>query len=115
LAVSAGSLGSTARAQLLNPFPGYKGPKLTTEDRESSTAAALKLLNDDPARVGQTEAWAGPKSGNRGAWTIRRMFERSGMPCRALGWQIRYAKTQDTRKFNLTACRQSNGEWKLAD
>lgn len=114
LVVSAVGWESTAHAQL-NLFQGYKGPTLTQEDINARSAAAQKLLNDDAASVGQTETWAGPKTGNQGTLTIRKVFERSGMPCRSVASEVAYKKTQTRRTFTVTACRIANGEWKLAD
>jgi surface antigen len=114
LAASATGLCSAAHAQL-SLFRGYKGPILTKEDADARSSAAQKLLNDDPATVGQTEAWAGPKTGNQGTLTIRRVFERSGMPCRSIASEVIYKQTQTKRGFTLTACRVATGEWKLAD
>jgi surface antigen len=103
-----------AHAQL-NLFRGYKGPTLGKEDVDARSSAAQKLLNDDPASVGQTESWVGPKTGNQGTLTIRRVFERSNMPCRSVASEVVYKQTQGKREFTLTACRVANGEWKLAD
>lgn len=114
LAVSAVGWCSTADAQL-TLFQGYKGPTLTKEDVDARSVAAQKLLNDDPASVGQTENWVGPKTGNQGTLTIRRVFEQSGMPCRSVASEVIYKQTQAKREFTVTACRVATGEWKIAD
>ena len=114
LAISALGICSAAHAQI-NLFRGYKGPVLTKEDMDARSSAAQKLLNDDPASVGQAETWVGPKTGNQGTLTIRRVFERSGMPCRSVASEVTYKQTQTKRAFTLTACRIATGEWKLTD
>lgn len=114
LAVGAVGWEPAAHAQL-NPFRGYKGPTLTKEDMDARSSAALKLLNNDPASVGQKETWIGPKTGNQGTLTIRRVFERSGMPCRSVKSAVVYKQTQTRREFSLIVCRVATGEWKLAD
>ena len=114
LAIGVVVAGSSAQAQLLNPFARYKGPALTREDLNAGSAAALKLLDSDPANVGQAESWTGPKSGDTGTFTIRRVFERSGMPCREMTSAVTYKRPQRTREFTLTACRTAKGQWKLA-
>jgi hypothetical protein len=105
---------SPVRAQI-NPFRGYKGPTLTQEDLAAGQGAARKLLNSDPATVGQAESWTGPTSGNQGTLTIRRVFERGGMPCRSVASEVLYRRTQSRRSYTLTACRIASGTWKLAD
>ena len=99
----------------LNPFRGYRGPTLTKEDYDAASSAAQKLLQHEPAATGQAETWVGPQTGNQGTFTIRRVFQRSGMPCRAVASQVVYKQTQTKREFNLTACRIATGEWKLTD
>ena len=102
-----------AHAQL-NPFRGYKGPTLTKEDHDAALSAAQKLLQHEPAAIGESETWIGPQTGNQGTFTIQRVFQRSGMPCRAVTSQVVYKRPQTKREFKLTACRIATGEWKLA-
>lgn len=106
--------GADAQAQI-NPFRGSHGPKLAKEDIDARSAAALKLLNQHPARVGETESWVGPKSGNQGTLTIRRVYQRSGMPCRAVNSQVLFKRQQGKRDFTMNVCRVSTGQWKLAE
>lgn len=114
LAISSVGWTSAAHAQL-NLFSRSRGPVLPKADIDARSAAAQKLLNDDPASVGQAESWTGPKSGNQGTLTIRRVFERSGMPCRSVESNVVYKQAQTKSSFTLTACRLATGEWKLAD
>lgn len=114
LAFCAAAWVSPARAQI-NPFRGYKGPTLTRDDFEAGRAAAEKLLDSDPAAVGHAESWTGPTTGNQGTLTIRRVFERAGMPCRSVASEVLYRRTQTRRSYTLAACRTANGAWKLAD
>src|SRR5689334_4064172 len=104
LALTALAWHASAHAQI-NPFRGYKGPTLTREDRQAASSAAQTLLNREPASVGETETWTGPKTGNQGTFTIQRVFERSGMPCRTVVSQVVFKRTQTKRAFDLTVCR----------
>lgn len=111
--------GMPVHAQMITPFPGYRGPALTHADMDAASAAADKLLRRDPASVGTSESWAGPTSGNRGTLTIRKVFEHAGMPCRIVTSRITYKPTKKRTKtgqeFTLQACRTANGQWKLVD
>ncbi|MBV8095044.1 MAG: hypothetical protein JOY71_11230 [Acetobacteraceae bacterium] len=111
--VGALACGPSVHAQI-NPFRGYRGPTLTREDLDAGSAAARKLLNREPASVGDTESWTAPNTGNRGTFTIQRVFERSGMPCRALASEVVHKRPQTKRDFTLTYCRIASGEWRLS-
>ena len=102
-----------ARAQI-NPFQGYKGPVLSKEDLAAGRVAGSKLLHDDHADVGTSEAWIGPSSGNRGAVSVVRVFQKKGMDCRTLKSEIHYKKAATSpRVLNLDVCQLPNGDWKL--
>ena len=114
LAASVLAPGPSAFAQF-NPFRQYRGPLLTREDLDAGAAAARTLLDSEPATVGQTASWTGPTTGNAGTFTIRRTYQRSGMPCRIMTSDIIYKQPQRTREYTLRVCRIANGQWKLAD
>jgi surface antigen len=100
-----------AQAQI-NPFRSYKGPVLSKADLEQGRQAADKLLNSDAAKVGASETWTGPTSGNSGTLTVQGAFERHGTTCRSLRSVVNY-KAGTKRTWTLNVCRQANGEWKL--
>lgn len=100
-----------AHAQI-NPFRGDKGPVLTKADIEQGIQAADKLLKTDEAKVGTSEAWTGPASGNSGILTVQSAFERKGNTCRSLRSVVNY-KIGTKRTWTLSVCRVANGDWKL--
>jgi hypothetical protein len=100
-----------AHAQI-NPFRGYKGPVLTKADLDQGRQAADRLLNADAAKVGASETWTGPTSGNSGTLTVQSTFERQGNTCRSLRSVVNY-KAGTKRNWTLNVCRLPNGEWKL--
>jgi hypothetical protein len=115
IVVAVGALAGTPSAQAqINPFRSYSGPTLTKEDISAGSGAFQKLLNREPASVGDTETWIDNNTGNQGKFTLRRIFQRSGMPCRAVASEIAYKRTKTKREFTLTACRVASGEWKLS-
>jgi hypothetical protein len=104
---------SGAQAQF-NPFRSYKGPALTQEDKDLGQAAAVKLLTQDQAEVGKSEAWAGLKSGNSGAVSVQKAYQRQGMECRAVRSEVRYKNAATPpRTLDLNVCRIKTGERKL--
>jgi surface antigen len=102
-----------AHAQMINPFPGYRGPTLSELDLESARAAAGRLLGSEPKPVGAVEKWAGPKSGNSGMLTVERAYRSKGHDCRDIRSRITY-KAGTERSFLLHACRVSE-QWKLVN
>jgi surface antigen len=102
---------ASAHAQI-NPFRGYKGPVLSKADLEQGMQAADKLLKADGAKVGASEAWTGPTSGNSGTLTVQSAFERKGSTCRSLRSVVEY-KAGTKRTWTLNVCRVANGDWKL--
>jgi surface antigen len=101
----------SAHAQI-NPFRGNKGPVLSKADLEQGTQAADKLLKTDEAKVGASETWTGPTSGNSGTLTVQSAFERKGSACRSLRSVVNY-KNGTKRTLTLNVCRQPNGDWKI--
>ena len=101
----------SAHAQI-NPFRGNKGPVLSKADLELGTQAADKLLKEDEGKVGASETWTGPTSGNSGTVTVQSAFERKGSTCRSLRSVVNY-KNGTKRTWTLNVCRQPNGDWKI--
>lgn len=102
-----------AHAQMINPFPGYRGPTLSELDLESARAAAGRLLGSEPKPVGAVEKWTGAKSGNSGMLTVERAYRSKGHDCRDVRSRIKY-KAGNERSFLLHTCRIS-GHWKLVN
>lgn len=100
-----------AHAQI-NPFRGHGGPTLSKADLQQGMQAVDKLLKEDEGKVGATEKWTGPTSGNSGIMTVQNAFERKGLTCRALKSEVDY-KTGKKRTWNLNVCRMPSGDWKI--
>jgi surface antigen len=103
---------AAAQAQI-NPFRGYKGPTLNSQDYSLAREAARKLLDNDSAAVGSAEQWENADSGHHGTITLMNLFQRSGMPCRTLQSRVEYAAPAKPRTVTLRACHTQAGEWKL--
>jgi surface antigen len=104
---------STAAQAQINPFRGYKGPTLSSQDYTLAREAARKLLNNDSAAVGSSEQWQNADTGHGGTITLMSLFQRSGMPCRTLQSRVEYKAPDKPRTVTLKACRTQAGEWKL--
>jgi surface antigen len=101
-----------AEAQI-NPFRGYKGPTLNSQDIALAREAARKLLDNGNAAAGSSEQWENADSGHFGTITLMGEFQRSGMPCRTLQSRVEYKQPSKPRTTTLKACRTPSGEWKL--
>ena len=105
-------VGSASAHAQINPFRDNKGPVLSKADLEQGNQAADKLLKADEGKVGASETWTGPSSGNSGTLTVQSAFERKGNTCRSLRSVVNY-KNGKKRTWNLNVCRQPNGDWKI--
>lgn len=100
----------TAAAQV-NPF----GDSLDLKESDIAMlqAAASALFQDDKARIGQTETWKNPETGNSGAVLLLRLFEHAGMPCKRLQHSIKQKGRADQITYQFARCRTGDGSWKL--
>jgi len=105
-------LSTQAEAQI-NPFRGYKGPALNSQDIALAREAARKLLDSGSATAGSSEQWENADSGHFGTITLMGQFQRSGMSCRTLESRVEYKQPSKPRTTTLKACRTPSGEWKL--
>jgi surface antigen len=104
---------ATAAYAQINPFRGYKGPTLNSQDIALGREAARKLLDNDNAAVGGSEQWENADTGHHGTITLLNLFQRSGMPCRTLQSRVEYKAPAKPRTLTLKVCRTQAGEWKL--
>lgn len=95
----------------VNPF----GDSLDLKESDIAMlrAAASALFQDDNARVGQTESWSNPKTGNSGAVSLLQLFEHAGMPCKRLQHSIKQKGRTDRITYQFARCRAGDGSWKL--
>jgi surface antigen len=110
LLVSALLWADPARTQV-NPF----GDSLDLEESDVAMlqAAANALFQDDKARVGQSETWNNPETGNSGAVSILQLFEHEGLPCKRLQHAIKQKGHADQNIYQFARCRTNDGSWKL--
>ena len=99
-------------AAQINPVRGYSGPVLSKVDINAGRDAAARLLADADPKVGLSESWTGPTSGNTGTLTIERLYKKNGHDCRAVRSNVEY-KVGTHRSFLLQTCNVS-GQWRLA-
>lgn len=92
---------------------GLRDMHLSRQDAHAFLAGAQHLLERNPARVGQTQAWSGP-DGVRGTMTIRGLYEKSGMPCRDVHSTFVGKDAGQQRQYDFKVCRTPAGDWKLA-
>lgn len=99
---------------LLGYMSGIPRSTLTNEDWSAFRSSAQKLLDEAPAKPGESRNWQGP-SGASGTLAIQRVFEKSGMPCRDVNASFNARNASDSgRSYVLTVCRDTAGNWKIA-
>lgn len=86
---------------------GSVGRSMDAEDRRQM---AYTLEN---SRTGHTSTWKNPDTGYNYAMTPTRTYESSSGPCREFTMDARVDGRPETVRG--TACRQSDGTWKIVD
>jgi surface antigen len=109
--LAAGLLWPQATAAQVNPFGDSLDLKET--DIAMLQAVAGALFQNDEARIGQTETWSNPKTGNSGAVSLLQLFKHSGMPCKRLQHSIKQKGRSDQIIYQFARCRAADGSWKL--
>jgi surface antigen len=89
---------------------GALGNYLGKDNAEKHVATNLNALNTLGA--GQTASWTDNQSGSSGSTTVNRVFTaNNGQTCKAYTETVR--TPQRTVTEQATACRQSDGSWKV--
>jgi surface antigen len=86
---------------------------LNAEDISIIDKATTPLFSTDA--VGQSEAWANPRTGNKGIIVLRKIYGLKGMPCRQLEFQIAARGEKIPSRIVTDWCQIATGEWKLVD
>jgi surface antigen len=111
--VAALAFSPAAQAQLLNPFPGYRGPVMNDQDRKLARDALQVLLDQDEAAIGREETWSNPADGRRGSLTMAGSFHRNGMDCRTVRSSVLFQERASPRNFTFRLCHTPSGVWKM--
>jgi surface antigen len=99
---------SACGAGLNDPF-GREAYKLDEADWELLKQSVRQVL--ETRREGAAADWAGKQSGRAGRATLRRVFERSSMPC----GEVEHVFTAGGgNRYVLPFCRTADGTWKVA-
>jgi hypothetical protein len=102
----------TISSAQVNPFQtGATG--LRGDDWKLMSAAASRLYQQDVVAEGTTGQWSNPKTGDSGAVTVLRSFERNGMACRKVRYDIRVRARSGQRSYTVNWCKTASGEWKM--
>ncbi len=108
-----GQLAATAAGTLLGAYAGSQvGRSLDKADRLYAERTAQSGLERAPS--GRTSTWSNPDSGHSGTFTPTNSYRsRDGMDCRD------YTQTATiegrTEEVHGTACRQSDGTWRVVN
>jgi surface antigen len=108
-AVMTGISLAAAHAQpMMNPL---RQLALSSEDFAMAGEAVNSLY--DAKKIGVTQTWSNPKSGNSGSVKILDTFEYQGLPCRTIEHIVKIRRQADPKKVVLKTCRDTDGAWKL--
>jgi surface antigen len=89
---------------------GALGNYLGKENAEKHVSTNLNALNN--LNAGQTASWSDTQTGNSGSTTVNRVFSGgNGQTCKAYTETVRTAQRTVTEQ--ATACKQSDGSWKV--
>jgi hypothetical protein len=106
--------GLSASPAQINPFRSNSQPdSLTKADVGMLTTTTGLVNNKEPVKVGDTEDWSNPASGNSGKVTVTRLFRYNGMACHALRYDFSYKASSTPRTYNADWCKTKSGEWKI--
>jgi len=97
------------------PFPNLTMPwsGLNRDDLDRMHAAAARLY--EGRSIGTVERWRNPDSNDAGEVRLLQKFEAKGMPCSFIEYSVRLAGTGELRRYALSWCKVSEGEWKIVD
>jgi hypothetical protein len=107
-------IGTSASFSQINPFrSNTTDTRLTKADVGMLSTTTGLVNNHDPVKVGDTQDWRNPASGNAGKVTVTRLFKYNGMACHALRYDFTYKATNTPRTYNADWCQTKTGEWKI--
>ncbi|ABI61536.1 RT0821/Lpp0805 family surface protein [Granulibacter bethesdensis] len=103
---------SHAHAQL-NPFyTSVDGSALNKSDLATLGKAAGPLLGNEPLFNGSTQPWSNPKTGNSGTLTLVEQYQKDGMSCRKIRYDVMLKRRNAPNVYTLDWCKTAQGVWK---
>ena len=106
---TAGIIGGALAGGLIG---GAIGSHMDANDRRESERASQRAF--ETAASGQATSWSNPDSGNHGSVTPTRTFQTdSGQYCREFQQTVIIGGKEE--QAHGTACRQSDGSWRITD
>ena len=107
-------IGASASFAQINPFRSNTNDNRLTKADVGMLSTTTGLVNNhDPVKVGDTQDWSNPASGNSGKVTVKRLFKYNGMTCHGLRYDFKYKATNTPRTYNADWCQTKTGEWKI--
>lgn len=105
-----GQIAATALGTLLGAYVGSEvGRSLDKADQAHAGRAGQQAFESAP--TGQPVAWSNPDSGHSGTVTPTKTYFDDNQPCRE--YQTTVTIDGKTEKAFGTACRQTDGSWKV--
>ena len=82
--------------------------ELSAPDREAMKRARVAVL--EKMQPGSVSAWSDSNTGHSGEVQLHRIYEKSGMTCGDVTYVL---KVPQTKRFQTSFCRGSDGAWYL--
>ena len=95
---------------MVNPF-GRVQTGLNDQDRQLLRTELQRLL--ETGQAGSVGSWRNAKSATFGTMEIRRVFKQAGLGCKQVLHVIKLRKERDARRFLISYCKASDGQWKI--
>lgn len=106
--------GVSASSAQINPFRSNSQTNGLTKADVGMLSTTTGLVNrKEPVKVGDTEDWRNPSSGNSGKVTVTKVFRSGGMECHSLRYDFAYKASNTPRTYNADWCKTATGEWKI--
>ena len=106
--------GISASAAQINPFRSNSQATGLTKADVGMLSTTTGLVNrKEPVKVGDTEDWSNPSSGNSGKVTVTRLFHYNGMECHGLRYYLSFRASNTPRTYNTDWCKTKTGEWRI--
>ncbi|WP_448204912.1 hypothetical protein [Azospirillum sp. sgz302134] len=104
------ALSAPASAQFNMLFGGRGGKTFTSEDWTIFKDTMRQLL--DSGKAGSRADWRNEQSGFHGDMRVERVYQREGLPCRHVAFNVMRAKERVPYRMNF--CKTDEGNWVIA-
>jgi len=89
---------------------GQASKQMTEKDKQVIEVTALRLLSSE--KIGETESWSNPDSGNNGVITLKEIKIISNRQCKVVNFIVNIKHSKPIKE-NATACLRDDNKWEF--